>query len=84
MSFWQPLGIFLGPVVAENMKERSALREQNSTKEEIRAPKEWKVEGDLTEFHALDGDSILFSQGDKSVVYTVSDMENGLNHETEQ
>ena len=72
------LGVMLGPVVGERMKERSAMRELNSMKEEVRAPKEWKVEGELTEFHALEGDSVLFSQGDKSVVYTVYDMENGL------
>ncbi len=72
-------GGLLGPSIADSLSEKSAAREEARKEKDVRTSKEWKVEGELTEFHALDGDTILFSRGDKTVRYVVTDMENGLN-----
>ncbi len=71
-------GIVFLPGMISQWGDRAAARRASAAREEVRAPREYAIEEEETEFHALAGDSLLFTKGDQSVVFTVTDRDNGL------
>ncbi|MDC7220639.1 MAG: helix-turn-helix domain-containing protein [Spirochaetales bacterium] len=60
-------------------------KKPSRVEESVRAAVEFPVVEEISEFHFLQGDSILFTEGEKSVLFNINDRGNGLslkNNET--
>ncbi|MDC7222416.1 MAG: helix-turn-helix domain-containing protein [Spirochaetales bacterium] len=70
--------VLLVPLIGS--REERPRKEKETVVEEdaVRTPVEFTVEEELSEFHFMKGDKILFRQDDREALFTVSDMGNGL------
>ncbi|MBN2627108.1 MAG: helix-turn-helix domain-containing protein [Spirochaetales bacterium] len=66
------------PTFIGNWNSRAESRRARQAEGAVRAPQEFTIDQEESEFHALAGDTIRFVKGDQSVVFSVTDKDNGL------
>jgi cytoskeleton protein RodZ len=71
-------GYFFYPLISTAFENRAEQRQILANENKERLPMEFTIDKDETEFHAMDGDSLIFNLSDKSFIFLVSDRGNGL------